>query len=99
MESLVLHEGFLISTIVYSAGGADSACISSCNFAATILHCAATFLAAILNACALGDSESVIITGLPESEPSIIPELSGISPRNGILCFSLIFCAPPFPNM
>ena len=62
--------------------------ISSWRLDAIILHCAATFFAEVLNASALGDSASVIITGLPKSEPSIIPELSGTSPKNGILCFA-----------
>ena len=51
----------------------DSESISSCKFAAMILHWAATFFALALNASALGDSACVIIIGFPESEPDIIP--------------------------
>ncbi len=57
------------------------------------------FRAALLNALPLGESEAVIIMGLPKSEPDIIPALSGISPRNGMSNCSLIRLAPPSPNM
>ena len=63
-----------------------------------MLHCAAMFLAADLNASALADDGSLAMTGLPESEPDIMPALSGISPTNGTPNSSLILLAPPCPN-
>ena len=71
----------------------------SCSFAASILHCAATFFAASTNALELGDCGSDKSEGFPESEPDIISGVNGMDPRNGSLCFSLILSAPPDPNI
>jgi hypothetical protein len=81
-----------VDTVVCS-----SACTSlEFKAAAITLILPAVTLATFLSAFACIESGSESIMGLPLSLPSMICGDNGISPRKGILNFSLIFLASPF---